>query len=120
MKSDNATGRTLIVGLIAVVFVLMGIDAMNGKTRYFNCQVTNHRYVPESTSTDDDGDTTTSPEEFHLGCLSTDGVTLDVHTSRDRYNGTQDGDHVWVRTREGWSGCHYWNTIVDQPPNPER
>ncbi len=122
--SDN-TYR--IVMSIIVAFVLaMLVDCTTGVTRFYRCTVTNHRYVPESTSTCTDSDghvsTSTSPEEFHLDCQIVNGAgSFDVNTARSRYNSMQDGALVWVKAREGrWTGGAYFTTIVDQPPAPEQ
>jgi hypothetical protein len=104
----------IIIVVIAIAFTAVVIDCVSGHWTYYNGTITNHRYVPASTSTDSDGHTISSSEEFHLGFVSKDGVDIDLSVTQSCYNGIQDGSEVWVKTREGRLG-HYLSHIVSRP-----
>ena len=115
--------KAIIGAIILLCLSLVGVcvDCGAGKTRFLECSVLNHHYVPSHTeitsSTDGDGKVTVSPqyypEEFHLICseIGTDNI-LDCEETEWTYQRITNGQPVTVKSREGkWTHSHYLPTI---------
>jgi hypothetical protein len=111
----------IIIGLILIAATVLIVDCANGRWVYYHGTITNHRYVPESTSvtTDSDGhvNITTYPEEFHLGFVNDNGGSLDLSTTQQIYNATPDDEKVWVKARQGRLGTYLAH--ISEAPTPE-